>query len=101
MANPFQIPPRTNPPPGGNPFTQEQDGYNAPQHQAQQQTQQEELPFMAKDVDKYGLPYYGEGFQGFARKTFAKIFDPNLVIKKQTEEQAQLIEQAGESDILN
>lgn len=35
-----------------------------------------EKPFMAQAVDNYGLPYYGKGLQGWARGTFAKIFDP-------------------------
>lgn len=35
---------------------------------------EEKLPFMAVDTDKYGLPYYGAGFKGWARKTFANIF---------------------------
>lgn len=34
------------------------------------------LPFMAEDIDQYGLPYYGTGLKGWARSTFAKIFDP-------------------------
>lgn len=58
---------------------------------------QAETPFMAQSLDKYGLPYYGEGFRGFARKVFAKIFDPSKLLPKPTEAQAKLIEQAGET----
>jgi len=36
------------------------------------------MPFMAKEVDANGNAYYGEGFQGWARKTFASIYDPQL-----------------------
>lgn len=35
-----------------------------------------EKPFMAEGVDDYGLPFYGSGLKGWARGTFAKIFDP-------------------------
>jgi hypothetical protein len=55
------------------------------------------LPFMAESMDKYGLPYYGEGFKGFARKTFAKIFDPEKLLPKPTEQQAKLLEQGQEA----
>ena len=34
------------------------------------------LPYLAEAVDKYGLPYFGEGFKGWARKTFSMVFDP-------------------------
>lgn len=49
-------------------------------------------PFMALDVDRYGQPYYGAGLRGFARKAFAKIFDPSKLVEKPTEEQAKMIE---------
>lgn len=50
-------------------------------------------PFMAEALDKYGLPYYGEGLKGFTRKVFAKIFDPSKLVEKPTDEQATMIEQ--------
>ncbi len=65
--------------------------------------QPEPMPFMSLDKDKYGMPYYGPGLKGFARKVFAKIFDPSKLVSRPTEQQATLIEQAGESgdDVLN
>lgn len=54
-------------------------------------------PFMALQLDKYGQPYYGAGLRGFARKVFAKIFDPAKLVERPTEEQAQMIEQ-GKSE---
>jgi hypothetical protein len=61
------------------------------------------LPFMALENDKYGLPFYGSGLQGFARKTFAKIFDPSKLLPSPTKEQAQAIEEAAQkgSEIIN
>lgn len=61
------------------------------------------LPFMAEALDKYNQPYYGEGFQGFARKTFAKIFDPQKLLPKATKEQMQLMEEGAEKgeELLN
>ena len=71
---------------------------NAPPEQKEQKpsTGEPKLPFMAEAVDKYGSPYYGEGFKGFARKVFAKIFDPSKLLSKPTEEQAKLMEQGME-----
>lgn len=34
------------------------------------------LPFMAEKLDSFGRPYYGDGVQGFAKRTFAKFYDP-------------------------
>lgn len=45
-------------------------------------------PFMAMDTDKYGLPFYGHGFQGWVRKTWADLFDP----KKFFQDEDQLSE---------
>ncbi len=54
------------------------------------------LDFMATGRDHNGANYYGEGLQGFARKTFAKIFDPKFFLPKPTEQQAKLIDQAAQ-----
>lgn len=35
-----------------------------------------EVPFGALDVDANGNPYYGEGWKGWVRKTYADLFDP-------------------------
>ena len=59
-----------------------------PQEQAPQPT--EKPAFMAVDKDKNGTPYYGEGFKGFTRKVFAKIFDPEKILPKPTKEQARI-----------
>lgn len=76
---------------------------DAPEQEQQTTAPKTKLPFMAESFDKYGVPYYGEGFQGFARKVFAKIFDPDKLLTKPTEEQARLMEQGLEKsdDILN
>ena len=55
------------------------------------------LPFMAEGLDHRGQAYYGQGFQGFARKTFAKIFDPKFYLPRPSEQQAKLVEQAGQT----
>ena len=62
-----------------------------PQEQAPQPT--EKPAFMAVDKDKNGTPYYGEGFKGFTRKVFAKIFDPEKILPKPTKEQAALLDE--------
>jgi hypothetical protein len=54
------------------------------------------VPFMAQTLDHNNLPYYGEGFKGYARKVFASIFDPKFFVHNPTEQQAELIERAGE-----
>lgn len=33
-------------------------------------------PDLAEGVDKYGMPYFGEGIKGWIRKTFSYVFDP-------------------------
>jgi hypothetical protein len=43
-------------------------------------TDQPEVPtkpaFMSEGKDKYGMDWYGGGYKGWIRKTFANIFDP-------------------------
>lgn len=57
-----------------------------------------EKPFMAEAVDVYGQPYYGTGFQGWAKGTFARIFDPKNFISniRDGEFQNQAVEQADD-----
>ncbi len=38
-------------------------------------------PFMATDLDKYGLPVYGSGFKGWVRKTWADLTDPKKLLQ--------------------
>ena len=51
----------------------------------------EPLPFMALQLDHYGRPFYGSGASGYARKVFAKLFDPKFSVPAPTKEQAKLI----------
>jgi hypothetical protein len=44
------------------------------------------LPFMAERLDKFGKAYYGDGFQGWARKTFATLFAPTNYQYNDTEQ---------------
>lgn len=89
-----------------------QQGFQFAQGAGQKQKPQEQtpsvpatpsLPFLAEALDAHGAAYYGPGFQGWARKTFAKIFDPSKFVAKPTEEQAQLLEKAQTvgGDMLN
>lgn len=62
-----------------------------------------ELPFMAEAIDAKGQPYYGEGLKGWARKTYAKIFDPKFFNPAPTKEQASMMDAANKkgTDQLN
>lgn len=53
-----------------------------------------EKPFMAQDVDAFGQAYYGTGFKGWARGTFARVFDPKNFI--QNIKDAEFVKQADE-----
>jgi hypothetical protein len=50
---------------------------------ATQPTTEKPIPYMAKDVDANGLPFYGTGFQGWARKAWADLSDPSKFFQDQ------------------
>lgn len=62
-----------------------------PQTNTDEYSATEPLPFMAQARDSYGLPYYGHGLQGWAKKTFAKVFDPKFTLPKPTKQQAEMV----------
>lgn len=66
-------------------------------------TPKPELPFMAEAIDAHGQAYYGEGLKGWARKTYAKIFDPKFFNPAPTKEQADMMDAANKkgTDQLN
>ncbi len=54
------------------------------------------LPYLAKGEDAFGRPYYGAGVQGYARKLFANIFNPDFYVPKPSKRQAEILEQGAE-----
>lgn len=58
------------------PQQQKQQGQGQGQPQQPQQELEKKKPFMAEGFDDYGQPHYGGGFKGWAKGTFARIYDP-------------------------
>jgi hypothetical protein len=49
---------------------------------------------MALQLDHNNLPYYGEGFQGLARKVFANIYDPKNLLPAPTQQQKVILDKS-------
>jgi len=57
---------------------------------------EEPLPFMATARDQYDNPYYGDGFDGWARKTFAKVLgEDNFYYDKNNQKNQRAFEAAA------
>jgi len=54
-------------------------------------------PYLAIGEDAFKRPYYGAGLQGYARKIYANIFNPDFYVPKPSKKQAELLEQGAKS----
>lgn len=50
------------------------------------------LPYMAEGEDAFGRAYYGPGMQGYAKKLFANIFNPDYYVPKPSKKQSEILD---------
>lgn len=84
-------------PPGGGGKVNQQAVTQAAQKPQQTQTsallKPAPLPYLAERIDAFGRPYYGDGFQGWAKKTWATLFAPTNFEYLKTEASKQAYQQ--------